>query len=49
MAEITYVRGDATVPSGKGVKVIAHVCDDIGPGAVQPVRVEPDDHGEGGA
>ncbi|MFD4623576.1 macro domain-containing protein [Streptomyces sp. NPDC058475] len=30
MSEITYVRGDATVPSGKGVKVIAHVCNDIG-------------------
>ncbi|MFI7407844.1 macro domain-containing protein [Streptomyces sp. NPDC049627] len=30
MSEITYVRGDATVPSLKGVKVIAHVCNDIG-------------------
>lgn len=30
MAEITYVRGDATVPSGEGVKVIARVCNDIG-------------------
>ncbi|MEU1183364.1 macro domain-containing protein [Streptomyces sp. NPDC005820] len=30
MAEITYVRGDATVPSVKGTKVIAHVCNDIG-------------------
>ncbi|MET7701965.1 macro domain-containing protein [Streptomyces sp. NPDC005485] len=30
MSEITYVRGDATVPLGKGVKVIAHVCNDIG-------------------
>ena len=30
MGEITYVRGDATVPSVKGVKVIAHVCNDIG-------------------
>ncbi|MEU7474018.1 macro domain-containing protein [Streptomyces sp. NPDC044984] len=30
MSEITYVRGDATVPSAKGVKVIAHVCNDIG-------------------
>jgi O-acetyl-ADP-ribose deacetylase (regulator of RNase III) len=30
MSEITYVRGDATVPSGEGVKVIAHVCNDIG-------------------
>ncbi|MFJ7962274.1 macro domain-containing protein [Streptomyces sp. NPDC096324] len=30
MAEIGYVRGDATAPSVKGVKVIAHVCNDIG-------------------
>ncbi|MBC2900470.1 macro domain-containing protein [Streptomyces cupreus] len=30
MLEITYVRGDATVPSVKGVKLIAHVCNDIG-------------------
>ncbi|MFE0452716.1 macro domain-containing protein [Streptomyces sp. NPDC058914] len=30
MSEITYVRGDATAPSVKGVKVIAHVCNDIG-------------------
>ncbi|MFJ9696820.1 macro domain-containing protein [Kitasatospora sp. NPDC101183] len=27
---ITYVRGDATAPRGKGVKVIAHVCNDLG-------------------
>ncbi|MCZ9351071.1 macro domain-containing protein [Streptomyces mutabilis] len=30
MSEIRYVRGDATVPSAKGVKVIAHVCNDLG-------------------
>ncbi|MFF3516864.1 Appr-1-p processing protein [Streptomyces sp. NPDC002573] len=30
MSEITYVRGDATVPSGGGVRLIAHVCNDIG-------------------
>ncbi|MFE0801026.1 macro domain-containing protein [Streptomyces sp. NPDC058812] len=30
MSEISYVRGDATVPSVKGVKVIAHVCNDLG-------------------
>ncbi|MFI9250147.1 macro domain-containing protein [Streptomyces sp. NPDC053069] len=30
MSEITYVRGDATVPSVRGAKVIAHVCNDIG-------------------
>jgi O-acetyl-ADP-ribose deacetylase (regulator of RNase III) len=27
---ITYLRGDATAPQGKGVKVIAHVCNDLG-------------------
>lgn len=30
MSEIIYIRGDATVPSVKGVKVIAHVCNDLG-------------------
>ncbi|MHA5051421.1 macro domain-containing protein [Streptomyces sp. SD15] len=30
MSEIRYVRGDATVLSVKGVKLIAHVCNDIG-------------------
>ncbi|MEU3788212.1 macro domain-containing protein [Streptomyces fructofermentans] len=30
MPEITYVRGDATTPLGKGVKIIAHVCNDVG-------------------
>ncbi|MGW6096088.1 macro domain-containing protein [Streptomyces sp. NPDC055157] len=30
MSEITYVRGDATAPQGKGVKLIAHVCNDLG-------------------
>ncbi|CAL9641711.1 hypothetical protein SUDANB15_06337 [Streptomyces sp. enrichment culture] len=30
MPGITYVRGDATAPSVKGVKVIAHVCNDVG-------------------
>ncbi|MFJ1609281.1 macro domain-containing protein [Streptomyces sp. NPDC088253] len=30
MSEITYVRGDATAPSAKGVKLIAHVCNDLG-------------------
>ncbi|MFJ3669911.1 macro domain-containing protein [Streptomyces sp. NPDC090106] len=30
MPEIAYIRGDATAPSVKGVKVIAHVCNDIG-------------------
>ncbi|MFJ2777415.1 macro domain-containing protein [Kitasatospora sp. NPDC087315] len=27
---IRYVRGDATAPQAKGVKVIAHVCNDLG-------------------
>src|SRR4051794_17329870 len=30
MATITYVAGDATTPQAKGVKVIAHVCNDMG-------------------
>ncbi|CAM5711440.1 hypothetical protein [Streptomyces coeruleorubidus] len=30
MSGIRYVRGDATVPSVKGAKVIAHVCNDLG-------------------
>ena len=30
MSEITYVRGDATSPRGKGVKLIVHVCNDLG-------------------
>ncbi|MCH0541686.1 Appr-1-p processing protein [Streptomyces sp. MUM 203J] len=30
MTGITYVRGDATAPTGKGVRIIAHVCNDIG-------------------
>ncbi|MCX5309458.1 hypothetical protein OHA03_00685 [Streptomyces sp. NBC_00154] len=25
MPEITYVRGDATAPQGKGVELIAHI------------------------
>ncbi|WP_405584783.1 macro domain-containing protein [Streptomyces sp. NBC_01190] len=28
--KIDYVRGDATTPLGKGPKVIAHVCNDMG-------------------
>ncbi len=27
---IRYLRGDATAPQGKGPKVIAHVCNDLG-------------------
>lgn len=30
MPEIQYVQGDATAPHGKGVKVIVHVCNDLG-------------------
>ncbi|MFJ5832567.1 hypothetical protein [Streptomyces sp. NPDC093089] len=30
MNGITYVRGDATAPHGKGVKIVAHVCNDLG-------------------
>ncbi|MFF6911408.1 macro domain-containing protein [Streptomyces sp. NPDC012466] len=30
MPGIRYVRGDATAPSVKGVKVIVHVCNDLG-------------------
>ncbi|MFJ3790574.1 macro domain-containing protein [Kitasatospora sp. NPDC090091] len=29
-ATLQYLRGDATTPLGKGVKVIAHVCNDLG-------------------
>ncbi len=27
---INYITGDATLPQGEGVKIIAHVCNDIG-------------------
>ncbi|MEV4945331.1 macro domain-containing protein [Streptomyces sp. NPDC053755] len=30
MRGITYIQGDATAPQGKGVKIIAHVCNDLG-------------------
>ncbi|MEU0083252.1 macro domain-containing protein [Streptomyces sp. NPDC006274] len=30
MSEIRYVRGDATAPQAKGVKLIVHVCNDLG-------------------
>src|SRR5205823_6841477 len=30
MAGITYLKGDATCPQAKGVKIICHVCNDIG-------------------
>lgn len=28
--EITYLKGDATVPRTSGVKIIAHICNDLG-------------------
>ncbi|MFE0704076.1 Appr-1-p processing protein [Streptomyces sp. NPDC058872] len=30
MKEITYVRGDATAPHGEGIRILAHVCNDLG-------------------
>ncbi len=30
MNTITYVKGDATAPQGKGVKIIAHICNNLG-------------------
>ncbi len=30
MKEITYLKGDATVPQAKGTKVIVHICNNIG-------------------
>lgn len=30
MAEIQYVKGDATAPVGDGNKIIVHICNDIG-------------------
>ncbi len=30
MGEIVYVQGDATAPHGKGLKIIAHCCNDQG-------------------
>ncbi len=30
MTTITYLKGDATVPSAKGPQIIAHVCNDLG-------------------
>ena len=30
MNEINYVTGDATTPAGDGLKIIVHVCNDIG-------------------
>jgi O-acetyl-ADP-ribose deacetylase (regulator of RNase III) len=30
MSGITYIKGDATCPQAKGIKIICHVCNDIG-------------------
>ncbi|WP_299534643.1 macro domain-containing protein [uncultured Streptomyces sp.] len=30
MTDIAYVTGDATAPGGEGVKLIVHVCNDLG-------------------
>src|ERR1700729_4159545 len=30
MGEIAYLKGDATCPQAKGVKIICHICNDIG-------------------
>jgi O-acetyl-ADP-ribose deacetylase (regulator of RNase III) len=30
MVEIAFIRGDATAPQGKGLKIICHVCNDLG-------------------
>jgi len=28
--KINYLKGDATAPSAEGIKIIAHICNDIG-------------------
>lgn len=28
--EINYIKGDATAPQAKGIKIIAHICNDLG-------------------
>lgn len=30
MKEIIYLKGDATLPQANGIKIIAHICNDIG-------------------
>ncbi len=30
MSEIAYLKGDATQPHASGVKIVAHVCNDLG-------------------
>jgi len=28
--QISYIKGDATVPQAKGIKIIAHICNNLG-------------------
>ncbi|KOY87028.1 Appr-1-p processing protein [bacterium 336/3] len=30
MLQINYIKGDATSPQAKGIKIIAHICNNIG-------------------
>ncbi|MBP1166566.1 O-acetyl-ADP-ribose deacetylase (regulator of RNase III) [Chryseobacterium sp. PvR013] len=30
MKTIQYLKGDATIPEAKGIKIIAHICNDVG-------------------
>lgn len=30
MLQINYIKGDATAPQAKGIKMIAHICNNIG-------------------
>ena len=30
MKKITYLKGDATSPQAKGIKIICHICNDLG-------------------
>lgn len=30
MTRITYLKGDATAPVGEGVKIVCHICNDVG-------------------
>jgi hypothetical protein len=35
--KIIYIRGDATSPMSKGIKIIAHICNDLNPGGARRV------------
>jgi O-acetyl-ADP-ribose deacetylase (regulator of RNase III) len=30
VTSIQYIKGDATCPQGKGIKIICHICNDLG-------------------